>query len=406
MYLTNSGRIVIIDDKLNEVLPLMVSLSKMGAPYYYFSGEEDDLPKAPMNGIRFVFLDIELDGFGGRDEKSMASSLVSKLSKIISKENGPFTVIFWTKHQEIIENVINYCKKAEIPPIHYVDLEKTTCAANSYHDLPIFINDKLKENGALLSLVQWENLVHKSCSDFVHDFSSLVQVDEEWSSKISGILYGMAQADLGQNTNDNDTNFKAALRLLNQSFDDILHKLTNNDLSCPDGFELQYRKLEEEIKAKINNWLFIDSNTHESIRTGDVMKCKTEDDCVKSVKKYFNVQQADGVLCHIDVVITSECDIAQKKTLKTKDNETIHRVLKGLILANDTKIKKTQAIECFGPFLYDNKIAQICLHLGTTMLASESDLEVPEFRIRRALSNEIQAKTSCYLNRVGNSIIK
>ena len=55
MNLSSSGRIVIIDDKLEEVMPLIESLSQMGAPYFYFSGNEDQLPKSPMKGIRIVF---------------------------------------------------------------------------------------------------------------------------------------------------------------------------------------------------------------------------------------------------------------------------------------------------------------------------------------------------------------
>ncbi len=406
MNLSNSGRIVIIDDDQSEVMPLMASLSLMGAPYCYFSGNEDDLPETPMDGIRMVFLDIELDGFGGRDDKSKASALVNVLSRVISKQNGPFTVVFWTKHQEITQLVIDYCRQADIPPINRLILNKLDIQKNKYQGLPDIICEKIKENSALLSLVQWENLVHNSCSEFFYEFSSLVQVDQEWSTNISGILCSMAEADLGKGASDNDLKYKAASRLLNQSFNDILQKHTNNDLACPEGFELIEKPLDMEIKAKINSWLFIDCSSQDSVRTGDVMKCKTDDVYVGSVKKFIKLAQGVDDICPIDVVITTECDIVGKKTLETNDNIVMHRVLKGLILPFEAKVKEAQSIESFGPFLYDGSVVKICLHMGATTLASMSELGERAFRIRRALTHDIQAKTSCYLNRIGNGIIQ
>lgn len=406
MSLSNSGRIVIIDDDQSEIMPLLASLSKMGAPYFYFSGELDDLPTTPLDGIRFVFLDIELEGFGGLDEKSKASALVNILSRIISKQNGPYTILFWTKHHECIPHVIDHCNRVEIPPIHHLSLEKTQCKSNSYQDIASIIERKLKENSALLSLVQWENLVHKSCSEFFYAFSSLVQVDQEWSTNISGILCSMAEADLGKGASDNELKYRAASRLLNQSFNDILHMHTNNDLACPEGFELQEKPLEVIVKAKINSWLFIDCSSQDSVRTGDVMKCKTDDIYVGAVKKFFKLSQDVDVICPINIVITTECDIVGKKTLETDDNNVMHRVLKGFILPNDVKVKEARSTECFGPFLYDGTVVKICLHLGATTLASMMELGERAFRIRRALTHDIQAKTSCYLNRIGNGIIQ
>ena len=352
-----------------------------------------------------MFLDIELDGFAGINDKSKASAVANVLSKVISKQNGPFTVVFWTKHREITQDVIHYCKIAGIMPITNLELDKLECMKNMYKGLPDVIDEKLKEIGALLLLIQWDNLVHKSSTEFFFDFSSLVPADEDWSKNISGILCTMAEAELGKKVSNNDYKSKAASRLLNQSFSDILQKNTDNDLACPEGFELRNQLLQSDIIAKINNWLFLDKSNQDSVRTGDVMKC--ENDCyITAVKKSFELAQGVKVISPIDVVITSECDIVCDKTLKDKDEKTLHRVLKGLILQSDSKLKSSQYIESFGPFYHENKVVMVYLHMGATTLVSESNLGERVFRIRRALIHDIQAKNSCYLNRIGNGIIR
>ncbi len=90
MEISNSGRIVIIDDEHNEAFPLMEMLGKEGLPYMYYDGQPNGLPEKPPGGVRFVFLDIELQGMKGQDDKTKASGLIGRLKKIISKQNGPY----------------------------------------------------------------------------------------------------------------------------------------------------------------------------------------------------------------------------------------------------------------------------------------------------------------------------
>ena len=66
-------------------------------------------------------------------------------------------------------------------PITNLELDKLECMKNMYKGLPDVIDEKLKEIGALLLLIQWDNLVHKSSTGILFDFSSLVPADEDWS---------------------------------------------------------------------------------------------------------------------------------------------------------------------------------------------------------------------------------
>lgn len=94
MNLSNSGRVVIIDDEYKEIEEPIKILGKHHVPYVYLDGNPDHLPERPFTGIRFVIMDIELsEGFGGLDEKTRASAIVGVLEKIISKNNGPYVLI-------------------------------------------------------------------------------------------------------------------------------------------------------------------------------------------------------------------------------------------------------------------------------------------------------------------------
>ena len=95
MNISESGRIVLIDDIRDEIEPVLNSLGNHGIPYIFFDGTQETLPKKPLEGIRFVFLDIKLRGMEGQDNKTIASGGVAILKKIISKDNGPYVIIFW-----------------------------------------------------------------------------------------------------------------------------------------------------------------------------------------------------------------------------------------------------------------------------------------------------------------------
>ena len=61
MIFPDGGRIVIIDDKEEEGVPLFKTLIKEGHLATFFTEWMENLPKNPLNGIRVVFLDRFLE---------------------------------------------------------------------------------------------------------------------------------------------------------------------------------------------------------------------------------------------------------------------------------------------------------------------------------------------------------
>lgn len=56
--LPNGGKVVIVDDRFQEILPLINILNKNAISVIYYSGRASELPIKPLHGIRLFFLDL------------------------------------------------------------------------------------------------------------------------------------------------------------------------------------------------------------------------------------------------------------------------------------------------------------------------------------------------------------
>jgi len=130
MILPFNGRVVVIDDREDEGIPLLKTLSKYWVSVAYFTGKLDELPEQPFTDVRLVFLDIVL-GTEGQDEKTKLSTALSIIEKVVNKEkNGPFILIAWTKHKELVEKMKQKLQEEKYQ-IVMIDLEKYIRINNS-----------------------------------------------------------------------------------------------------------------------------------------------------------------------------------------------------------------------------------------------------------------------------------
>ena len=90
MLLPKNGRIVVIDDKYEEALPLLRSIWQNGFAAIYFNGERKYLPQAPLDDVRVIFLDMELEtgGYTGSDNKTKAATTARVLKSIINTQKN------------------------------------------------------------------------------------------------------------------------------------------------------------------------------------------------------------------------------------------------------------------------------------------------------------------------------
>lgn len=91
MFLNTCSKVVVIDDQINEALPLIKLLSEKGATTLYYSGVPEEMPESPLVGVRLIFCDLRFSTT--TDSKSIISNVLAMLRKIISENNGPYILI-------------------------------------------------------------------------------------------------------------------------------------------------------------------------------------------------------------------------------------------------------------------------------------------------------------------------
>lgn len=286
MELPKTGSIVIIDDKINEALPLINTLSAEGVSICYFDGKRENYPQKPLDNIRMIFLDMHLDEVASASSvpKNIISTLMTGLNKVVSPESGPYAILVWSKHdsqhiQDFIDSIMGE-NGLQNKPISVLNMEKSECFERSYYDNENevaatsetgYVNWKLKENGLniikskmqeQLKLVDafevfynWENGIRESAKETIQSINLLFENNsEEWNKNIKFYFIKLAKAYAGKTLGDTSNDI---LRNVYYTLNDIA-----SDRNCV--------VLEKKVK-KVGN---IEINESISTIKGRVEICK------------------------------------------------------------------------------------------------------------------------------------
>lgn len=424
MNLSNSGRVILVDDNFSEVNPLMEVLGKNNIPYIYYDGKVKKLPTSPLKGVRFVFLDIELGG-SILSDKSKASTAMGVLKRIISKDNGPYVIIFWSKHPSVIGKILDNCSKDGITPIDHLDLEKNDCIVKGKFDITVItkkLKTKLSSIGAFQLYVEWENLVNSSSKEFVYEFSEIRDKTLNWSKETSTLFYNLCKAYVGTSTKTDNLaqkeRFKYASFLLNRSFLGKLDKNMMQRSKRPGKFKINRGGLNGDAIAKVNTTLFLDLSGDRGNLSGRVFTEKNKkllEELKNEIFKSGKHPKNENIkLCQ--VVITPECDVARGKMLKSKNSNNdylnnIHRSISGLLYKPDVSVeervqKNAQIVFWIYPIWFENATWNLVLHHSTISTKSKGQISGrPLFSLQRDLFFDLQSKAAIHVNRLGNFML-
>ena len=123
MLFPRCGKVLVIDDQIEEAMPLLNILGKKGVPTMYYSGNLTELPESPFNEIRLVFCDLKYNA--APDAKSVASNVLSILKSLISPKNGPYILLAWSAHgADYLEELQKTLEEAKIKPEFILQLDK------------------------------------------------------------------------------------------------------------------------------------------------------------------------------------------------------------------------------------------------------------------------------------------
>jgi hypothetical protein len=450
-------KILVIDDKFEEIQDLLKVLSKNGTPYAYFDGDENSVPDDPFSGIRLVILDIDLGNrYIGQTHKNQASMLATYLLKLISTKTNPFFILFWTRHCEVINEVLRYLKIGELYVAGHIDLDKPTSdemKTMTIQDFETKINNAVS-NESLDFVINWENGIDKAVSLFTNEMSDVCKSDSEeskrdWKESVMSVLSKLACSYIGLDKLDGiDRKNKLlyATYVLNKSFSENLPTAIDvkADMDLPAESNLSLRTV-ADLNTKLffndildpkkieNGKIFIDNN---NIKLLNLLKTKV----------LINSLPSDCSTELVAIILTPSCDLAHTKFLKQNDGIELHRVLYGVKLTitnddfeslfaytqivhstqekvkkltiDDRKLKKKilqflrpskpEILYITQPFIdRQDKICIIVFHFGTitTKYLKSGDFSF-SYMLKENLTFDLQTKLANHVNRLGNSMLE
>ncbi len=302
MILSNSQKVIVLDDKYEEAEPLIKSLAKVGIPTIYCDGDVENIPSSPLLGVRIVFSDLRFSAVS--DPRSVSTFLITLLKNLISIDNGPYILFIWSKHDnEYLEDVkkelsetneiakpymiINMEKSGfirvipkenevykQIASVVTSDKEKDVNSElieiiknnigqddetvevieGGLEKLQAYLQKKLNEVNSLSILLMWEKIVNNASRNLVNSIAELSEPSDEWDNNIKVLIQNLAYANAGKSIEKTSKSYIInAISALNQMLPDELW----NSLMKEDINEQRFSFIEEaSIKKNVDKYTY------------------------------------------------------------------------------------------------------------------------------------------------------
>jgi hypothetical protein len=374
---------LVVDDKIEEAVPVLKALARRGIPAAFFDGKLSGLPRrrGRLVGVRLAVLDMDL-GEGG-DDNSKASALVRRIERILDPSNGPYAVLIWTNHPELRALFENYVFASDNTPkpIFTVMITKADCKGAGGNFILDRVASKINEemaNVGPLGLIQaWEGMcfeaatgVSNSLSQFAGDTpASLTEWRREWKSQTLKVLRALAQAEAEQELTESNC-LDSIFSILSPLQADRLENKTDQFrmLVGPQGKEIMAvtASCSSDKKAELNTMLHIALRGARGIGPGGlhVYRRKTKLGWAVSFHSFVRSFIQDGSAeqmtawtrevfraSHPVIIETSAvCDFAQGKRL-------VSRLLCGFLASTAVhkRVKKAEYLKKLGPIVFQSK---------------------------------------------------
>lgn len=291
MIIPDNGKVVIIDDKIEQVKELMMALSKNRIPFSYFQDESgEDLPEEGnhLKSVRLIFLDIVLDTGIDQSEKSVVSNALSRLDRIVGENNGPYFIFLWsTKYEKYGEKLKEEINTKPLfvnrRPIDFIVLKKEELQKKGFEAIIEALDNEIKKFDSLNAFFYWESIINDSAGEITNELISLTNNPVEWNKNTKNILYRLSSAYWGKNIKNispEESNRKVlgAYSTLNQVLAD---KIDLNTHTSYDKILDNILELEGEnnpmLFAKINEKIHVDNNPQKNVDVpGSIIFCIDE----------------------------------------------------------------------------------------------------------------------------------
>ncbi len=449
MSIPLNGRIAIIDNELDQALPLMKVFAKNNIPYVFYKGDDlTFLPdgKSRFNDIRLLFLDINLLNSRTATAKEIKSTLFSVIRAVISEKNFPYSLVYWSKQEKEYSNVVedlfanelNDRRPIELIPFVKSDFFPNFSDTETDNDIDLIaeIEKIINAQHSYSYLLDWENVVHKAADETLQEVFSSYHEFEDWANNANYILEKLGNAYLGNHYNENtsDEKIKASFISFNSVFKDTLeHSVYTKDIL--NAVDLTYDKSKVVGKLNsINEKLNLSMDVMNIAESGNILVLVNADEkffvallfkllskiqlgnylrqqqkeiteiqlnslANKELKKLKDKIKASWI--KIEMVVTPICDYVQKS------NNIYNRIVKGLLILSEYKMfidEKSEAIFVL-PITINYKDKEYILILDFRYFYTTEEINavnsIPVFRLRQELLAEVQSRLARHISRQG-----
>lgn len=441
------NRIIIVDDRQDELDTLTKAFLDNGIgcrPFWY-----ENTYNQPLTNIRIAFFDINIgekkvDDSGATLEETeklnsgVYNDLAIALNQYISKENGPFALIFWTKNKKIIEGFIRYMQNPERGysdtafPISICYIDKEEFIANK-DNLPAKLLEVLNKE-EIKFLFDFENKARIAGEQTINRIYEVIPKDKNWGEStvlfdnLGKILSKIASSTLGfdySKENPSKAVYEGLIPILNNELTLIENDVDWRNLLKPLYEAESDKKLvypSDLIQKKVNSIFHIEkSNDNKEVRGAVIEIDKMNNGTLLSlniadINKWFNdiipfnddkdtiKRQVRNNSTLIAVEISAACDYSNRKS---RINKYILGFITPIINVKDDIAKDRRPESSYhiggSNFHFDNKDFQIWLNLNFVFGAKADDVRLGnvKFVLKKEIMDMIGNKYASHISRIG-----
>lgn len=438
-----NGRIVIIDNSIEQALPLMKEFGKSRLSYSYYDGTPENLPQEGSNvDVRLVFLDINLIDDSVHPVQQLYSMVYAVMNRLIGHNNFPYMLVCWSRNTIEYNQIIERLNRdlEERKPICSIPLQKSeffTLEGNPAEDFEeridkLFekISKALNPHISFCNLLLWENHIHNAINHALEDGLSCVN-DKNWDETANWIFTKWGKAYSGKNFENlsDSEKLRAAFHTLNL----FLHETMEEEIGSDADENLSFISDFEDRNIKISHFnerlIFTFCQTHpkepgrivitpeeysdfkdilcfcftpnqDLIPDSEKKEIENSKNPTRSLTKFYstirqNIRKDWDIF---KLVINAPCDYAQKKVKMSK-------AIPGIFIKSEFRKwfnNSSDALFISPNFYYRLKDADYFFILDFRYLTSEKeDKGDSKVKLKQVVLAEILSKLSRHINRQG-----
>jgi hypothetical protein len=434
-------RVIIVDDDENDGMAIARDLWRLRVASLYFRGIEDVPEEGRIKGVRLAILDMDLLG-GGTDEMTKLSALVGTLDNILDPANGPYAVIAWTGHPELVSQFEEYIARDDVKvprPVHVLAIEKHSVkdveGKYDFDNLLRQLTEHLERYSGLLFLRAWEEESFLAASNVVAELSQIAApagtMDTgawkvEWDRGLRHIAKSLGAAVSGDTaTNDEESALKAFYAGLGplhaDRLESALPKVAKKLVAAPTKLLAKdvSGKLPAEKVSRLNAMLHCSFEHVGLVHPGNVYARALRPKLARQLEASLFTREAkpENVVTIMNgaraimIEVSAACDHAQSKVVQA-------RLVPGLLVRNpQTQPLKKQMLApgptanlwSLGPIRVDvgDGAHDYLLVANFLYMTSASSAQLKKttalFRLRPEAMADLQSKLAFHVGRTGKS---